>query len=78
MPDQYRSFLLRMWRANTSDQTTWRLSLENPHTRETIGFDTLEALNAYLQVITQVESKDDSHPCLDEIKPFANENLGGE
>lgn len=78
MPDQYRSFLLRMWRTSTSDQPSWRLSLENPHNRETIGFDTLEALNAYLQVITQFESKEDSHPRLDEIKPSANENLGGE
>ncbi len=43
------AYLLRLWQAGTAENPTWRVSLEDPHTRQVIGFDNLEALNEYLQ-----------------------------
>ena len=37
--DNYRAYLLRMWRTPEGD---WRASLENPHTGERRAFATLE------------------------------------
>jgi len=48
MPEQYYSFLLRMWLTNSGKTTDWRLMLENPHTHEVIAFDGLEAFFDYL------------------------------
>ena len=62
-PD-YLSYLLRLWRVNDSDtkpdgndsvrcstarQTTWRASLQSPHTRTCRGFASLDDLFAYLR-----------------------------
>lgn len=44
---QYRSYLLRIWRADTLDRC-WRASLEDPRTGERVGFASLEQLFAYL------------------------------
>jgi hypothetical protein len=44
---QYRSYLLRLWRADTLD-SGWRASLEDPRSGERIGFPCLEQLFAYL------------------------------
>ncbi len=49
---KYRSYLLRLWCAETPDQC-WRASLEDPHTGERIGFASLEQLFAFL--MEQVE-----------------------
>lgn len=43
----YCSYLLRLWRSETSD-LGWRASLEDPRTGERVGFATLEQLFAYL------------------------------
>jgi hypothetical protein len=51
---KYRSYLLRLWRAETPDQG-WRASLEDPRTGERIGFAGLELLFAFL--MEQVEGK---------------------
>jgi len=51
---KYRSYLLRLWRAETLDQG-WRASLEDPRTGERIGFASLEQLFAFL--MEQVEGK---------------------
>lgn len=51
MPPRYRVFLLRLWeeRGQPPDSAaTWRLSLEDAHTGERIGFASLQALNEYL------------------------------
>ncbi len=45
---QYRSYLLRLWRADVADSGCWQASLEESHTRERIGFGSLEELFAYL------------------------------
>ena len=49
----YRSYLLRLWCAETLDRC-WRASLEDLRTGERIGFASLELLFAYL--MEQVES----------------------
>ncbi len=51
---KYRSYLLRLWRAETPDQD-WRASLEDPRTGARIGFASLELLFAFL--MEQVEDK---------------------
>jgi hypothetical protein len=51
MLPKYHSFLLRTWQAGPADRPTWRASLENPRTHELIGFDTIEALCAYLKLL---------------------------
>jgi len=48
-------FVLRLWRdAPLADPGggSWRVSLENPHTRHRRGFDGVEALAAFLDRIT--------------------------
>ena len=45
---QYRSYLLRLWRARNGDKRTWRATLENVHTGEHLGFPSLAALTEYL------------------------------
>ena len=40
---QYRSYLLRLWRARNGDKRTWRATLENVHTGEHLGFPSLAA-----------------------------------
>ncbi len=44
---QYRSYLLRLWRCESPDQS-WRASLEDSRTGQRIGFATLEQLFAFL------------------------------
>ena len=47
MPDRY-SFLLRLWQAGSPEASLWRASLEDAHTHQLMGFDTLDALVEYL------------------------------
>jgi len=51
----YLSYLLRLWRVGT-EKTTWRASLESPHTGERIGFASLGELFAFLQQQTSDEA----------------------
>jgi hypothetical protein len=48
----YRSYLLRLWRATCDGETVWRASLESPQTGERTGFASLEALFLHLQANT--------------------------
>ena len=52
----YQVYLLRLWSANVSRTglSSWRASLENPHTGERLGFANLEQLFTYL--MQQVEN----------------------
>ena len=45
---QYRSYLLRLWRIRTSHGYTWRATLQDTRTRQTQGFPDLAALAEYL------------------------------
>lgn len=47
MPQPYFAFLLRLWKS--ADAGSWQASLENPHTRQVIGFNSLERLYAFLE-----------------------------
>ena len=58
MTEQYFSFLLRLWRTSLEVHSIWRVTLENPHTHEIIGFDSLEALLVYLQDLEKQEPVD--------------------
>jgi len=63
----YYSFLLRLWRVSDAEPPLWRVSLENPHTREVLGFDELETLLEYLQSLTRETGL--SHPGEAETHP---------
>ncbi len=46
---RYRSYLLRLWRVQSQDQSLWRASLEDALTGERRGFAALDDLFAYLR-----------------------------
>ena len=51
-PPRYRAYLLRFWEERIDElgsQVVWRFSLEDVHTRERQGFDSLKALVAFLR-----------------------------
>jgi hypothetical protein len=61
LPDhslRYQTFVLCVWQEGETD-TGWRCSLENPHTGERIGFQTIDGMTAYLLEWTRmsVETK---------------------
>jgi len=45
----YFSYLLRIWQTDELEAETWRASLEDPATRQIIGFSNLEELFKFLQ-----------------------------
>jgi hypothetical protein len=45
----YLSYLLRLWRASSQEQTTWRASLERSDTRERTAFTNLDSLFEFLR-----------------------------
>jgi hypothetical protein len=45
----YHAYLLRLWQTGSPDDPAWRASLEDPHTRQVIGFGSLDALLEYLR-----------------------------
>ena len=53
----YRSYLLRLWRATYDGEPVWRASLESPQTGERTGFCNLEALFRHLQEQTPTGTK---------------------
>lgn len=59
----YLAFLLRLWRVNDApaagQATSWRASLESPHTGERIGFGSLAELYTFLtQEVMRCEAGD--------------------
>ena len=54
----YHAYLIRLWAAHEQDQVVWRASLENPRTRELLGFTSLERLFAFLQDQTALFTED--------------------
>jgi hypothetical protein len=48
-PPYYLSFLLRLWRVSSKEQTVWRVSLENPATGEQQAFVSLDDLFDFLR-----------------------------
>jgi hypothetical protein len=52
-PNEYVSFILRMWHAKNGEEQTWRASLEDPRTGERVGFGSLDALFDHLRGQTE-------------------------
>ena len=50
-PPASHSYWLKCWREETAPggESIWRFSLENPHTRERLGFAGLSALTRFLR-----------------------------
>jgi len=46
--EDYLAYLLRIWREG-KDPTTWRASLQNPHTGEQLGFGSVDEMLGFLQ-----------------------------
>lgn len=46
---RYISYMLRLWQAGDQEQSSWRASLENPHTGEQHGFANVEALFEFVR-----------------------------
>jgi hypothetical protein len=51
---EFHSYLLRLWQAGPADNPTWRASLEDPHTHQVTGFDTLKALCDHLKAFDRI------------------------
>jgi hypothetical protein len=45
----YYSFMLRIWSSTEASCQVWRASLEDPLTRQVMGFGSIEALTEYLK-----------------------------
>lgn len=43
------AFLLRLWRTQNGQKQNWLASLEDPHTHQVTGFESLAALYNYLE-----------------------------
>jgi hypothetical protein len=48
-PQEYQSYLLRLWRTSSQGNAVWRASLESAQTGERRGFADLESLFAFLE-----------------------------
>ncbi len=69
---KYSAYLLRIWSGDEAENPVWHASLEDPHTREILTFDSLENLCGYL-----IDLKS-SHKNYDQAFPesrSSNENL---
>lgn len=47
--DRYQAYMLRLWQVEQRGRAVWRVSLDNAHTRERLGFGSLDELFHYLQ-----------------------------
>jgi hypothetical protein len=52
----YRSYLLRLWRAEGRGMAVWRASLRSAQTGRSVAFANLEELFEYLRADTDPES----------------------
>lgn len=59
---KYVAYLLRIWMGGGPEQSGWRASLEDPHTREIQLFDSLESLYHHLQGVATPPQADDLPP----------------
>jgi hypothetical protein len=57
--DDYRSYLLRMWRVQVEEGSDWRASLEEVQTGELYGFPNLVTLIDYLEGLACSEREDE-------------------
>jgi hypothetical protein len=50
---RYQSFLLRLWQVRSKHGWGWQASLESPTTGKRLGFQTIDALVAFIEGQTQ-------------------------
>ena len=55
----YFAWMLRITRIGSGENHVWRASLEDPHTRERVGFDSKEALYEHIQHC--IDTSDPNH-----------------
>ncbi len=53
-------YVVRLWQSDSTDQTTWRVSVQNPGTEERHIFADLEAFFAFVEEQTQVVTTEPS------------------
>ena len=61
-PQEYQSYLLRLWRTSSREKPTWRASLESAQTGERRGFADLASLFAFLEAQTARWTERDADP----------------
>jgi len=59
-PSKYYSFLLRLWKVNQGGRVVWRATIENPHTKEIIGFETVQDFTEYLERLLEINRSEDN------------------
>ncbi|MFZ6030079.1 MAG: hypothetical protein ACOYYS_20375 [Chloroflexota bacterium] len=59
---KYLAFLLRIWLSGSPERETWRASLEDPHTRHILAFDSVENLCVYLRALATLSEPDEPVP----------------
>lgn len=52
-PTRSRSYILRLWCTDEPEAVVWHASLEDPFTRERLGFSSLEQLFAFLMELSE-------------------------
>jgi hypothetical protein len=55
--NQYFSYLLRIWLTGLPGKPEWRASLEEPHTHQVTGFNSLSALFQHLLDLSEQAGK---------------------
>jgi hypothetical protein len=55
MRPTYLSYLLRLWRTSSEEETSWRAALEDVQTGERRGFSSLDALFTHLRKVAAGE-----------------------
>jgi hypothetical protein len=60
-PQEYQSYLLRLWRTSSQGNAVWRASLESAQTGERRGFADLESLFAFLEQQTGAAARSEDH-----------------
>lgn len=56
MVTRYHSFLLRFWTSETSEELSWRFSIENPETGDKRNFASLGDLMDFIEILTEAPS----------------------
>jgi hypothetical protein len=54
------AFMLRLWQVKCGEASTWRATVESPHTGERRAFADLEGLLDFLRDSTEGESEEES------------------
>jgi hypothetical protein len=57
--DAYLAYMLRLWQVGGNGQSTWRASVQSPHTGEHQIFADLEMLFAFLEERTKGQTCED-------------------